>query len=284
MCVVIAIDRSIISLNVKDKKEDGKMRQLITMASGRIVLAIAIGFIMSKPVEVQLFSKAINKSLTEASIEENQRHYNRYDKILEDVEAEIQDRKKAITSHKEKMIHWQAVMEAEIVGRVQAGRTGIAGAGPAWEAANSSFNLHRDQCQEEEQQLAELLKNKEKIKQEAGQDLKDAIVEQSFDFISQYKMLAEIKKTDKPIRSFGRGITLLFILIEVLPAVMRLFSDDDYYDYMETVVENINKEYLTITANKYMNEYSLAAQNGNSINEKDFPLIILPEILNNVYR
>ena len=250
----------------------------------RIPLALTIGFIVAKPVEVQLFSKTINKSLMEESQVENKDHYDRYTRTLDNLENDIINLKRSITEHKKKMVDWQSVMEAEVVGRVQQGRTGIAGTGPAWEAANKNYNLHKDLCAAEEIELDQLLLNQNTVKEEAKNTLKSEVIRQSFDFVTQYKKLQELQKEDKSLNLLALGLTALFILIELIPAIMKLTNEKDSYDHMELSFETLNAQTINAMTNFHMAEIEKNLKNQSVINDESLPCNIIPQIIKNLQK
>ena len=159
----------------------------------------------------------------EESQVKNKEHYDRYTRTLNNLENDINNLKNSISEHKKKMVDWQSVMEAEVVGRLQQGRTGIAGTGPAWEAANNNYNLHKDLCAAEEFELDQLLLNQNTVKEEAKKALNSEVIQQSFDFVTQYRKLRELQKKDKSLNVLTLDFTVLFMLIGVLNPNRRVF-------------------------------------------------------------
>ena len=273
MTCIILIDRTIIA-----------SRSSLTVFLLSIPFALIIGFIVAKPVEVQLFSKTINKSLMEESQVKNKEHYDRYTRTLNNLENDINNLKNSISEHKKKMVDWQSVMEAEVVGRVQQGRTGIAGTGPAWEAANKNYNLHKDLCAAEEIELDQLLLNQNTVKEEAKNTLKSEVIRQSFDFVTQYKKLQELQKEDKSLNLLALGLTALFILIELIPAIMKLTNEKDSYDHMELSFETLNAQTINAMTNFHMAEIEKNLKNQSVINDESLPCNIIPQIIKNLQK
>lgn len=244
MLFIVNLDRMIIGSKSK------------WMSLLRIPLAIAIGLIVAIPFEIQIFSGKINKALIETSRSENQPHENRYINAVTDVENETKQLKATIVSEKAEMSKWKDVMEAETVGRVKAGTTGKAGEGPAYTQAKENYDLHKSFLEQAQTQLATLQNNANAVKTAAIAEYKQQKIDQSFDFASQYQQFSELKENpkNKSLKYLADAITLLFILIEIIPALMKLMNESDSYDHLSKCQAVLVQQALIVITNKYMEE------------------------------
>lgn len=219
---IMAIDREIVSANNK------------WAALFRIPLAIVISIVVSVPVELQIFEGRINKHLISQHQEDNNTLKNKLDDQNRIVQLETDI--KNINSLKQDAISkrdsWAEASEAEVVGRVKSGRTGKPGRGPAYREVMMNKNLQDTMIEHykvdlvaKEGQLT-AAKNKMKI------EFENQKVSQSFDLLSKYISLKEIKKEDKTgsAKGMGFGITLLFCLFELIPSIMKLLTPTTEYD------------------------------------------------------
>lgn len=220
MLFIINFDRMIIASNSK------------WMAVLRIPLAITIGLVVAIPFEVQLFSVNINKALTQSSRVENSRYENTYDKVRTNTQNEIEQLKSTIKSERSEMAKWKDIMEAETVGRVRTGRTGLAGKGPAYEEAKENYEFHKGFLEQAQTQLNTTIKNSKQVYSSALKEYSSKKTDQSYDFASQYQQFEILKEdpANSGLKLMANGITLLFILIEIIPALMKLLSEKDIYE------------------------------------------------------
>jgi hypothetical protein len=222
MMFIINLDKTIVSTSNKWK------------TSVRIPLAILIGFAISAPLEIQLFSGKITKSLIESSRSENQMYENRYLTSVSDIDNDIKTYKATIAKEKTELSKWRDIMEAETVGRVRAGRTGLAGQGPAYKEALENYELHKSYLKEAMTSLAAVQAASTNQKGNALFEYKQQKIDQSFDFASQYNQLFQMLKDpqNRSLKTLSYGIIILFIIIELAPAIMKLSSENDTYDYL----------------------------------------------------
>lgn len=244
MLFIVNLDRMIIGSKSK------------WMSLLRIPLAIAIGLIVAIPFEIQLFSGKINKSLLEASRMENSQHENRYMNAVSEIENEIKQLKATIQNEKNEMSKWKEIMEAETVGRIKAGVTGKAGKGPAYTEAEDNFILHKTFFDQANAQLIEVQKSAGKVKSIAESEFKNNKIEQSYDFASQYHQFSELKENpkNKSLKHLADALTILFVLIEIIPALMKLMNESDTYDHLIKCQAALDQQTLIVITNKYMEE------------------------------
>lgn len=244
MVFIMNVDRMIIASTSK------------WMAVLRLPLAIAIGFVVAIPFEVQLFSGKINKALTQSSRVENSQYEDTYDKVRTNTYNEIEQLKATIKSEKAEMAKWKDIMEAETVGRVKTGRTGLAGKGPAYEEAKENYELHKLFLEQAQTQLNATIKSSEQIYSSALNEYKQKKIDQSYDFASQYQQFEELKEdpANRGLKLLANGITLLFILIEIIPALMKLLSENDLYDQLLKARAFLDEQTVNVLTNVNMEE------------------------------
>jgi hypothetical protein len=255
--LIVMIDREIVSAHSK------------WSAAIRIPLAIVIGLVLAIPFKVQFFSERINKELTIASRLENSIYEERKNTTIGDVNERIKNIEAKIDNERKQMAHWSSVMEAETVGRVQSGRTGKAGQGPAWEEAKRNYDLHQSFEQQYSRELQQVHDSKGDVIESATTDFEQAKIDQTYDFLSQYEQMEIIKENNKKLARFALLITMLFILIETIPAIMKLLRPSDEYDALLQVRTNISKQIAFAYGNFAIDEIA-NAQNISILSQKNF--------------
>lgn len=244
MIFIINLDRMIISSRNK------------YMALLRLPLAIAIGLIIAIPFEVQLFKDRITKGLIVASKSENSQYIQRFQKVVESNEEEVKRLQQIIDEEKKQMTYWRSAMEAETIGRVQHGRTGVRGEGPAYREAKANFELHESFLDQAQNELIIIEAKIPELKENAYASYKKNRIEQTFDFASLYEAFSKLKQCpeNKSLKNLALFITLLFILIEITPALMKLFSEKDSYDQLLTARSYMDEQAINALTNFYMAE------------------------------
>ena len=149
-------------------------------------------------------------------------------------EEEVKRLQQIIDEEKKQMTYWRSAMEAETIGRVQHGRTGVRGEGPAYREAKANFELHESFLDQAQNELIIIEAKIPELKENAYASYKKNRIEQTFDFASLYEAFSKLKQCpeNKSLKNLALFITLLFILIEITPALMKLFSEKDSYDQL----------------------------------------------------
>ena len=244
MILIVNIERMIISATNR------------WIALLRFPLAFLIGYNVAIPLELQLFSSRINKALMESSKVENLQYKKAYDSVLNNSQSEIQQLKNTVNSEKVEMSKWKNIMEEEAVGRVIQGRTRQVGRGPAYEAADGNYKLHHEFMEQANTQLLSLQKQFQTIKAGANAEFKQQKIDQTFDFPSQYEQFAVLKDDPKhkSLSHLASAIMWLLILMELIPALMKLMNENDLYDQLLKSRSNLDEQSVNVLTNFYMGE------------------------------
>jgi hypothetical protein len=239
-------------------------------ALARLPLAIAIGLAIAIPVKVQFFADRINKELTLANRKENAVHENIHNDRVAFYTDRITKLNESIAEERANMAKWADAMEAEIVGRVRLGSTGKAGEGSAYRAAERNYEMHKSFVEDYELQLVDMREELSEVRKTSWQQVENAKIKQSYDFLSQYEMMTEISKSKASLKNFGIVITLLFLLIEAIPAIMKMLKPMDEYDAMEAVRTAVAIQTAHAAGNLAMKEIETYA-NPDIISQGELP-------------
>ena len=218
------------------KKEKRISRELIA-ALPRIILAILIAVVISKPLELKLFE---NEILGELALM-NQEKQNEYKTLVEGNYEEIQNLKKENEAY-QNQIHRKAKERQELFNMIIAeaeGRspTNKKGKGPVYKEKKA-------ECDKVDNEYRQLFKrnnklidqNKEKINR-----LEDQRDEQIYDnekivehsgFLGRLKALNSLAESNKSVYYANLFIVFLFIVIESSPMIVKLLSNRGPYDVL----------------------------------------------------
>lgn len=226
--LIFNLDRFIVSTI---KKSDSKWKEFL-QALPRIVLAMIIAMVISKPLELKIFEKEINSVILE---EKNNMTLKNKDQIAQQFEPEISKLNNNIKALKDEIdskekevndLYETYISEAE-------GRKGtlLVGKGPVYQEK-------RDKHDEALKELSQLkTENKQKIENNeaaVGQlqaDWKKAEIDTQ-PIISNFDgFMARINALEKLPWMPSLFIFLLFLAIETAPIFAKLVSPRGEYDY-----------------------------------------------------
>jgi len=218
------------------KKEKRFSRELIA-ALPRIILAILIAVVISKPLELKLFEKEILGELAMM----NQEKQNEYKTLVEENYEEIQNLKKENEAY-QKQIDQKAKERQKLFNMVIAeaeGRspTNKEGKGPVYKEKKEEF----DKVDEEYRQLFKrnnklIDQNKDKIdrleNQRDEQIYDDNRVAGNTGFLGRLKALNSLAESNKSVHYANLFIVFLFIVVEASPMIVKLLSNRGPYDVL----------------------------------------------------
>lgn len=232
--MIFNLDRFIISSTGKGDGTDKITRGEFGQAIPRIIIAIILGFVISKPLEIKILETEINIELNNLQNEE----LTKFDKATKDrfnADIEVIDEQIAkIEKDRGEIVVRQRDAEQEYIDQMQ-GRAGSAGYGPRakqleqlkldWDKKLAEFDqrigpdldrLKKQREQKLSEMDAELANNKQKIKGLDG-------------------ILARMTIAHELSLTLSIFLTLVFLSIETGPIFFKMMMTKGAYDYM---VEN----------------------------------------------
>ncbi|MBK8370356.1 MAG: DUF4407 domain-containing protein [Saprospiraceae bacterium] len=255
---IIMLDREIVSASSK------------WGAAIRLPLALALGFAIAIPLKVNFFQSRILKQLTLNSKVENAASANQLNKTINDWDSRSLNIENKINEERNQMAKWSDIMEAEDVGRSIKGRTGRPGRGVAYNSALNNFHLHQKFETQYVEELKELRSNMASKVVEAKSEYESSIINQTYDFVSQYEALEDLASRNSHIKFLAFLITLIFIIIEVVPALLKLIKGSDEYDALLEVRTNIARQMAFSYGNLAIDELQ-NVKNISTLNQHNYP-------------
>lgn len=219
--VIIFIDREIVS---------GQKRSALLP---RVVLAAAVGFVISVPLEMRLFQPRIEQELKRMYNDENGAALDdrrRRDDALQQRVAALEN---DIRTYSQNIHDATLAMQDEVVGAVRAGsnigRTGEAGRGRAYQEARLVKERNEELLARAEASLRELRSSQQAERQQNLDDFNRREVKPAYDFLARYEAMERVKERADAAWRMSWGLRALIILIEILPALMKLFQQENEY-------------------------------------------------------
>jgi hypothetical protein len=240
--MIIVFDREIVGAQVK---------RAVWI---RLPLAIAIGFIVAVPLELRLLQDSIDKHLIVLSKQENQEPQVRLKTKLDALDKRKQELQEKVQHYRDEITRWNDIMEAETVGRLRAGRTGIAGQGPAYREAERNRDANQQMLAKAELELQKHEGEEGQARQQLQQEYNSAHVAQAHDFLARYQALESLKNTSPGAFSISWGLRIFFILIEVFPALLKLFLPYSEYNAIVEARRRSQVQLVHAVSNKRLDD------------------------------
>lgn len=247
--LIFNLDRFIVSTI---KKRDNFLDELI-QASPRIVLAIIIAIVISKPLEIKIFEKEINAELlkqkNEMAIANKNQVSNFFKNDVDKNKAEIESLKSNI-SNKEKEVadlYQSYITEAE-----GSAGTKKMGKGPIYKEKRLAHDLAAKQLDSLKIASSTMIADKEARAKTLQTDLDKKVTETQPIIEGFDGLMARINALGKLPAIPSIFIMLLFLAIETSPIIAKLLSPKGEYDFKQEDLEMGIKN--VIAQNRYQSE------------------------------
>ncbi|QOD60341.1 DUF4407 domain-containing protein [Polaribacter haliotis] len=226
--LIFNLDRFIVSTI---KKSDSKWKEFL-QASPRILLAVIIAIVISKPLELKLFEKEINQVLltekNQMTLENKTQIAEQFTPEIASINSEIEDLKQEINTQEAKTNALYEIYIAEAEGRKG---TKLLGKGPVYKEKRDKHDASLLALNNLKKENAEKIKNKEAdiatlIENQKNYESKTQPIIANFD-----GLMARINALGKLPWLPSFFIFLLFLAIETSPIFAKLISPKGEYDF-----------------------------------------------------
>lgn len=242
--MIFNLDRYIVS----SIKKTGTWWNQILMAIPRLILATFLGIIISKPLELKIFEKEVNKQLN-TIIQRNKKQLQgeMSGRILQQ-SGPFETEKKQIS---DKTVQYQksydsasVELEKEILGKQSGLTSGREGFGPNAKRKQELKEQRRQDLETYQKQMAPRLNYLDKEISKVYTNLEterksSETFEDKFNgFAARLQALDELGKNSAIIGLAAAFIMGLFICLEISPVLVKLISHVGPYDYLLEKTEN----------------------------------------------
>ena len=242
--MIFNLDRYIVS----SIKKTGTWWNQILMAIPRLILATFLGIIISKPLELKIFEKEVNKQLntiiqrnkTQLQAEMNSRILQQsgpFETEKKQISAKIETYQKSYDSA-------AVELEKEILGKQSGLTSGKVGFGSNAERKSELKEQRRQDLENYQKQIAPRLEYLDKEISKVYTNIeternKTETFEDKFNgFAARLQALDELGKNTPIIGIAAAFIMGLFICLEISPVLVKLISAVGPYDYLLEKTEN----------------------------------------------
>lgn len=247
--LIFNLDRFIVSTI---KKRDSFLDELI-QASPRIVLAVIIAIVISKPLEIKIFEKEINtvllKEKNEMAIANKNQVTNYFKTDVDKNKAEMDSLKSGIAKKEKEVadLYQSYITEAE-----GSAGTKKMGKGPIYKEKRIAHDLAAKQLDSLKINNTKIIIDKEERAKTLQTDL-DKKVNETQPIIEGFDgLMARINALGKLPSLPSLFIMLLFLAIETSPIIAKLLSPKGEYDFKQEDNEMGIKN--VISQNRYQSE------------------------------
>lgn len=265
--MIFNLDRYI----VMSMKSNGKWWRDLFVAFPRLVMAVLLAVVISKPLELKIFEKEIRAEMVQMEQEvfkqQEDRVKERYNAQMEDLRNQIAALKGEIsakTAARDSLAR-AAVQEADGTGGSRQRNLGPIYRAKKAEADQAQIELNNTLAENQP-----LIREKEQAIQQAGTTIQTEIAaldRSRYDGLAA-RLDALSRLSDKSLAIFYASIfiTLLFVAVETAPILVKLISYRSPYDYVlhqqEHVFEMANLEQTTLLNNNVKNKLKFDTETG----------------------
>lgn len=239
-CLIMAFDREIVSATNK------------STVFIRFPLALFIGVAVALPLEMRLLQGRLDKQLQQEEQSENKAVQTRRDEKVDSFRQKTAKLQSEVEKYREAVDRWGDAIEAEDTGRPAPGRSGLAGRGVKYNAAKQRQAESQKLLEKAEADLQKHLAEEAKIFNEADRDYQQRFINQRYDFLSRFEALETLKANSPAAWKVSWVLRLLFIFIELFPALAKLFTPSNVYSGLIDSRRNVAIQTLFVAANAHM--------------------------------
>lgn len=251
--IIFNLDRYIVSTIRKPAIPSGlSFRELLRWKLGefariapRLILAIFISIIITRPIELKMFETEIKKDMLRQSSNDLAEMANKIDREFPDIERltkENQSLQAEIDNKRKKVNELYELGLAEGMGEQRGNTTGRKGKGPFYRERMDAYNRGQKELEQLVQAnnskitandgtLAEL--RRQKASAEAG---RQPTIGQN-GLVAQLNTLGSLSDQNPPIKLASWFLLFLFIMLETAPIIVKTLSDRGPYDEIFETLE-----------------------------------------------
>jgi hypothetical protein len=238
--IIFNIDRSIVSSMRKcDNETIGPVKRFffgIRLALPRMVLAVILGYVISKPIELKIFENKIKVKVNEHKQEVADGYIlklrnGKYLERIRSINNNLKELEGSVSRAHDNLKTYTSLFNEEMDAN---GGTGRYGYGDVAKKKERDKIRAEDELKNKEGLLDSFRKNADsalsRIEDELKQERKR--YEEKFvdDFSERLGAFNELKAKDGGIEQTNNGIILLLVVIELLPIMIKILSSIGPYD------------------------------------------------------
>mgnify|MGYP006423318771 CR=1 FL=1 len=201
-------------------------------AAVRLPLAIGIGIVVAVPLEIRLAETRIQSEVEEETRATNERIRTEelQNSRVPTLKAQLENTEQELEAQREEAREAARKAQCELAGSALPGCSGRPGAGPAYDNAKERERIAREQAQALSKELTQMRTDYREALDRVEERTDEKSREANTDFVGMYEELQQMKQDSRAIWQAAWGIKMLFILLEITPALLKMFMDKTAYD------------------------------------------------------
>lgn len=238
---IFNIDRFIVA----SMRKENNIRKELLISLPRFFVAILLAFIISKPIELKLFEKEIEYQLTKDNKQFAMEYSNQLNQKfleIERIEAKNLRLKDEIINKEKKrdLLYRQFIEEAEGISG-----TGIIGKGPVFKDKKIHFDRIEKELNDLRSQNNSIIRENNdrinKLKADKAKVMSEVSMakESANGLLVRLSSLKNLTDSNSTMKWTSWVIVGLFMLLEILPIMVKLLSDRGPYDMTFKRIENV---------------------------------------------
>lgn len=244
--IIFNLDRFFI-LSTNKRKSTSKL-QFFAASSLRLSIAILLSLVVAKPLELRLFEQEINQELQQNKTEKLRERIKNQEAELKSslVEAEIQSLRE---ERKQRFNEFQIAVSNAIQEAEGRGVTGQVGKGGVYEDWKERENYLKQEIENIDNKI-QIQQNKKdefaKFQEQQRKLFVQQLEEETGSLLDRLTTLEGLSKKDSTVGTINWFITLLFIIIETSPILVKMLSKEGVYESLLEKKEGFenSKEHL----------------------------------------
>jgi hypothetical protein len=206
----------------------------------RVTVSAALSITIAIPVEMRIFQGRIDQQISRQHADENSAASSRLLQRQQAVDEQQHDLEKQLSNVRGQIRQAGENKEAEVVGRMIVNETtGVAGKGPAYEAAEERVRLLKNQQGDIENELKGLANDRNRI----VADYRNEEISSVHDFLTRFEAMKAATPVFSPMWMLSWLITIVFVVIDMVPVLMKVVFPSSDHDHLVAiqVKENIHR-------------------------------------------
>lgn len=220
--MILMIDREIVSAR-------SKLAVVL-----RIPLAIIIGIVIAVPLKLKVLEDRISQQINANQTEQIGPFLEARNDFIDQVDQEIRDIDSQISYHVQKVNEARGRARDEDLGMSGEGLSGRSGRGQFYRYAREEERSHSAEMDRLKALKEERITYRDNRLREMDHEMQIQTVEPVFGLWERYLVMTQIVSEDKSgkARAMVLGISVLFILFELIPSIIKLVNPRNDYDKM----------------------------------------------------
>lgn len=244
---------------VSSLKKENKFGREFLSAMPRLILALLIAIVISKPLELKLFEKEINQEIETIKRENALSYKTLVNTEFDEIEKYQKQNTVLLAEITRKEVSRERLFEMIVAEAEGRSPTNKVGKGPVYKEKKAEFDkIQNDLTQLKERNYKQIDKNNEQINQLKSQknqriNKSENINEEYGGFLGRLHAMNRLTGRNQAINVANWFIILLFIFVESAPMIVKLLSRRGPYDVLFESEEQANaliarKQYIEVKA------------------------------------